>query len=145
MNSNPSNPDPPGGRKPVYSPWLRYSDQFPASKTPGWSRAQFWTLAARLSRYRIQDLADNCRLHLRQIERRCKEELGRAPEEWLTEQRMIAARFLLLETESIKRTAMELEYKHVSHFSRQFKKFYGITPTEYLLLQRQLNGNVALV
>ena len=84
-------------------------------------------------------------MHIRQIERRCQEELGRAPQEWLNEQRMIAARFLLLETESIKRTAMELHYKYVSHFCKQFKKFYGLTPTEYLLQQRNLNANVALV
>ena len=109
------------------------------------ARAQFWTLASRLSRYRIKELADHSRMHIRQIERRCQEELGRAPQEWLNEQRMIAARFLLLETESIKRTAMELHHKYVSHFCKQFKKFYGLTPTEYLLQQRNLNANVALV
>ncbi len=113
------------------------ADQFHMAST-----AQVWTLAARQARYNVHTLAQITRVHIRQIERFCREELGRSPQEWLDEQRIIAARSLLLERESIKRVAMELGFKQLSHFCRQFKKTYGMTPSEFLLFHRQFNTPV---
>ncbi len=129
---------------PTYSAWARYADSVTSQNTMR-SRAQFWSVAARRARFNIQNFAEHSQMNIRQIERRCQEELGRTPEEWLSEQRMIAARLLLLELDSIKTVALELGYKYPSHFCRQFKQFYGLTPSQYLLRQRDINANVALV
>jgi AraC-like DNA-binding protein len=106
--------------------------------------AQFWSIAARQAGYNLRKLSRNTGIHIRQLERFCRRELGRAPEEWLSEQRIIAARSLLLETDSIKKVAMELGFKQLSHFCRQFKKVYGMTPSEFLLAQDRRNQFAAL-
>ena len=103
------------------------------------TRGQFWNLAGRVARYNARLLAENAQTNIRQIERYCRKDLGRSPQELFNEQRIIAARALLLETGSVKRVAMELGFKQVSHFCRQFKHYYDITPSEYLTLQERLN------
>ena len=45
---------------------------------------------------------------------------------------MINARYRLLELRNVNAVARELRYKHVSHFSRDFHKCYGMSPTEFL-------------
>ena len=103
------------------------------------TRAQAWAWMARHSRFSVKSLAAYFRTTPRQIERCCQEELGRSPQEWFNEQRLIAARALLLEEESIKTVAIDLGFKQVSHFCRQFKQQYGITPSEYLNLHGRLS------
>lgn len=104
---------------------------------------QAWTLAAREAHFNVHTLAEITSITVRQIERCCREELGRSPQEWLDEQRLIAARTLLLEHDSVKRVAMELGYKQLSHFCRQFKACYGMTPSEFLISHRRVSANVA--
>ena len=104
------------------------------------TRAQVWTWMARRSGFSVKSLAAYFRTTPRQIERCCREELGRSPQEWFNEQRLIAARNLLLEEESIKMVAIELGFKQVSHFCRQFKQQYGLTPSEYLSLHRRFSS-----
>jgi transcriptional regulator GlxA family with amidase domain len=106
---------------------------------PSVNRGQFWSLAARMAQFNVQKLAEHSSTTRRQIERYCLKELGRSPQEWLMEQRIIAARSLLLETGSVKRAALEVGFKQVSHFCRQFKQHYRMTPSEYLVLQARLN------
>jgi AraC family transcriptional regulator, regulatory protein of adaptative response / DNA-3-methyladenine glycosylase II len=114
-----------------------FSD-FPAS------RAQKWTIAAQKAGYNAKRLAQSCAVSPRQMERYCQDELGRSPRDWLIEQRMIAARILLLRRKSIKETALELGFKQLAHFSRHFKAYYRMSPTEFLALQRRISGgNVA--
>lgn len=87
----------------------------------------------------MKRLAEYFQVEVRQIERYLQRELGRTPEDWLSEQRIIAARRLLLESRSIKQVAAELKIKHVPHFCRQFKRYYGMTPSEFLHFQGHLN------
>ncbi|MFN7139856.1 MAG: helix-turn-helix transcriptional regulator [Limisphaerales bacterium] len=130
----------PANRK-AYS-WPRVLEGVGVNAQPS-SRVQFWIMLARHARYNVQNLANSPDVSMRQIERYCREELGRSPQEWLNEQRIIAAKMLLLETESVKRVALDLGFKQVSHFCRQFKQAYGVTPSQYLLRQAVLNRNVA--
>lgn len=133
---------PPGALGPIYKHWARYAS-VAAPYARFSSRAQFWACAARHAKYNAQNLAAHAHLNIRQIERRCREELGRTPQEWLNEQKLVAARWLLLENESIKEVAMDLGFKQLSHFCREFKQAYGITPSQFLHLQRRLAQNVA--
>src|SRR5688572_13416443 len=108
----------------------------PISKLP-WSRAQKWGSAAPATGFKSKQLAELYAMSPRQMERLCQRELGRSPQEWLDEQRMVAARLLLLHTDSVKRSALELGYKQVNHFSRHFKQYYRMTPSQYLSLYRR--------
>src|SRR5262245_58083243 len=103
------------------------------------SRGQFWALAAKSAGYNLKRLARDFQVNVRQIERYLQRELGRTPEDWLSEQRIIAARQMLIESRSVKRVAAELKIKHIPLFCRQFKRHYGMTPSEFLRFQRNLN------
>lgn len=124
---------------PAKAMWDYVFEGWESHRSTASSRAQFWTLAARKAAYSARILADNSRTNIRQIERYCRKELGRSPQEWLNEQRIIAARKLLAETGSVKRAALELGFKQVSHFCRHFKKAYRMTPSEFLSLHTRLN------
>jgi AraC-like DNA-binding protein len=125
-----------------------FSRTNPSSKSAnGFSstRAQFWSMAARWAGYDTRKLAKILQVDVRQVQRYIREDLGRSPREWLGEQRIIAARRILLETGSTKHVAHELGFKQVGHFCRQFKQYYGVPPSEYLSLQMRRNWeNVAL-
>jgi AraC-like DNA-binding protein len=57
---------------------------------------------------------------------------GRSAQEWLDELRLSAAAPLLRKRRSVKWVAYNLGFKQVSHFSREFKRHYGLSPTGYL-------------
>ncbi len=97
------------------------------------SRQQLWLELVVESNYNASQLAQICGISLRQLENYFMEDFGRSPHNWLTEQRMIAARKLLGASDSIKEVAFTLKYKQLSHFCREFKKCYGITPTDFCL------------
>ena len=82
------------------------------------------------SGYNVNRIAESFDITVGQLQRDFKKNLGRTPQDWLNEQRMIAARRLLCESRSVKEVAFELGFKQVSHFCRHVKKAYGITPTE---------------
>jgi AraC-like DNA-binding protein len=103
------------------------------------NRNQFWSLVAKSICYNAKELPGFFHVDIRQIERYFIKEFGRTPQDWLDEQRMIAARRLLLETQSPKHVASELGFRQISHFHRHFKRYYGMTPVEYLVLQTRLN------
>jgi AraC-like DNA-binding protein len=87
---------------------------------------------ARAAHYDARELARLCRVSLRQLQREFSRSLGRSPQEWLNEQRLRAARPLLLRGEPIKKVALELGFKQPSHFYRQFKCLYRMTPSEFV-------------
>lgn len=90
-----------------------------------------WLILARSSHYNARMLAEMCGVTLRQLERYFEGDLGRSPQDWLNEQRMVAARYLLAEIPLVKTVGIKLGYKRLSHFSRDFKRCYGITPSRF--------------
>jgi AraC-like DNA-binding protein len=97
-----------------------------------------WCRLARAALFDLSRLAHSSGLSVRQLQRRMKQELGISPRDWMDEQRMVAARQLLIESDSIKRVAYELGYRHVAVFNRQFKKVYGMAPTDFLRLRSRI-------
>lgn len=93
-----------------------------------------------MANYDAEKLASYFQVHVRGLERHFRRDMGRSPQDWLNEQRMIAARWLLLEAKSVKRVAMELGFKQLSHFCRQFKACYGISPSEFVRIRANLNA-----
>jgi len=95
-------------------------------------RIKDWPDRARLSGFSASKLAKLCGVSLRSLERFFKETKAVSPHQWLHLQRLLQAKSVLLESPSIKEAADTLGYKQPSHFTREFKKQHGSTPSDFL-------------
>ena len=68
----------------------------------------------------------------RQLQRYTRKTFGCSPHHWLNIQRLKLAGVLLLEGRSAKLACYELGFKQPSHFSRTFKRHYGLSPSDFL-------------
>ena len=99
------------------------------------SRLEFvqqWESLALNAGYRPSDLASLCQISLRTLERHFQKNYGVTVSAWLRELRLGRAYQSLLQGKAVKEVAYEQGYKQVSHFSREFKNHFGISPS-YLL------------
>ena len=79
-----------------------------------------------------EQLAKQSFLSYIQFSRRFKRAMGMTPQEYINNMRMEKARYLLSEsTVSIKKIADECGFTNEYYFSRFFKKYNSVTPTEY--------------
>ena len=115
------------------------SARLAASSPERLSLLQRWSVAARLAGFSSRNLAKLYQVSSRQMERCCRKDLGRSPEEWLNEQRIVAARKLLLEKTSIKGVSLDLGFTDVSLFCRHFKRYHGMTPSAFIALHSRFN------
>jgi AraC family transcriptional regulator len=104
---------------------------------------QHWEELAETARFDARELARLCRVSTRQLERDLRRQLGRTPQDWLNERRIIAAERLLISGLQVKAVAFELGFKQASHFCRQFKSWRRMTPSEFALAQRTPKWDVA--
>ena len=88
------------------------------------------TLRADLSRaWTLDAMARQVHLSRAQMVRRFRARYGAAPMQWLSEQRIEAARHLLLETDwTLQAIAQHLGWNDAAFFSRQFKAKIGVSP-----------------
>lgn len=86
---------------------------------------------ARQASFRPGTLAELYGVTLRQLERYFQDDFGCTPHEWLQEQRMVAARKLIMESNSVSSVSKRLGFKQISHFSREFKRYYNLTPSSF--------------
>lgn len=93
-----------------------------------------WVKLARESGFKATRMAELCGMSTRHLRRCCLIRFGRSTQDWLDEQRIVAARWLLREQRSVKSVSYSLGFKQVSHFSRQFKEYHGVTPTHFLMI-----------
>ncbi len=91
-----------------------------------------WREVARQSRYRLKPLSEQFQVCQRHLRRYSWELFGCSPQDWLDQERLTLAPDLLKELRSVKQVTFDLGFKHVSHFSRKFKEWYGLSPTAYL-------------
>jgi AraC-like DNA-binding protein len=97
------------------------------------------TLAARVlqtlesgTAYRIGDLAAQLRMSPSHLQRSFKRETGLRIGEWLIEQRLQKAAYLLANSYlSVKEIARAVGYEHMSSFTRAFEHRYVVPPTRY--------------
>ncbi|WP_248927270.1 helix-turn-helix domain-containing protein [Paenibacillus hamazuiensis] len=79
----------------------------------------------------VQDIAESLKLSPSQVNRIFQQVYGKAPRKYMSEILLSEARRLLLQTDlSIDHIAMILRYKSSAHFSRQFKRWTAMTPSE---------------
>lgn len=80
----------------------------------------------------LESLAKRINLGTRQTERLLKKHYSKTFSKMKTDARMSAAGLLLIETQdSINKISDDLGYSSAEHFSSAFKKYYGVSPTEY--------------
>jgi AraC-like DNA-binding protein len=91
-----------------------------------------WHRAAEESGYHAGKVAISLGISRRQLYRYTIATFGRSPQEWLNDVRLTTAGQLLMQTRYAKLVAFDLGFKQLSHFSREFKRFYGVTPTLFL-------------
>ena len=80
----------------------------------------------------VEDIASNCRLNRSYFGKIFKNAVGKSPQEFLLNYRMIKATELLKLTQlSIRDISSAVGYANQLHFSRAFKNVYGISPREW--------------
>lgn len=81
--------------------------------------------------YRAPELAQWLGVSTRHLRRVFANQFGCSPAAWLREQRLQAACRLLLSGTPIKEVAFELGFRQVSHFSRDFRRYFGRSPSSW--------------
>ena len=108
------------------------------------SKVQRWEALAEPAHYRTGELAKLYSRRVRELRREFHRELGCSPQARLTEQRIMAAKILLLSGESVKNVASALSFKHESYLCQLFKSRTGMTPKQFVLLHKNAKmGNPA--
>ena len=87
-----------------------------------------WERTAQASDFNHARMASMCGLSPRQLQRIFKTKLHCTPTQWLRELRCRLAKRLILQGYSSKAAAAELKYATISHFCREFKKVFGVSP-----------------
>ena|SRR5688572_8426936 len=105
---------------------------------------QQWESLAENARYRPSDLASLCQISLRTLERHFQKNYGVTVSLWLRELRLGKAYQGLLTGKSVKEVAYEQGYKQVSHFSREFKNHFGVSPSFLQAGRNRVERTVAL-
>lgn len=80
----------------------------------------------------LQELAEESNLSLRQFERKVKKFTGFTPKQLVTIVRFYRARKTMLFTKDYIQVMTDLGYYDYSHFSKDFKKYFSITPKEFI-------------
>ncbi len=94
------------------------------------NRVNNWGQLAEKSNYSAQELAKQCNTSLRHLERYFIQVKKQSPHEWLNERRQQKALELLNTSCLAKEVAWQLGYKQAGHFSREFKRYHGVSPAE---------------
>jgi AraC-like DNA-binding protein len=90
--------------------------------------------------YRVPALARLLGISTRQLTRAFKAQLRCLPGAWLRAARLQEARRLLRAAESVKMVAYSVGYRYESQFCRDFKAYFGHTPSADLLDTPLLDG-----
>ncbi len=91
-------------------------------------RIEDWDEELRRANWNAAQLAQNCEVGEWELRHYVRVKFGPGLHDWIIGKRMKLAGILVREM-SVKQAALTLGYTQVSHFSRQFKAFYGISPS----------------
>jgi transcriptional regulator GlxA family with amidase domain len=90
-----------------------------------------WPVLAKAANYRVAVLAKRLGITVRRLEKFCLRRTGITPHQRLTEMRQARAWALVTaKKKRVKDASGELGYSRACHFSRDFRHFYGMSPSE---------------
>ncbi|MEK6265670.1 MAG: AraC family transcriptional regulator [Clostridium sp.] len=91
----------------------------------------------------LQELSSFANVHPNYLCTAFKKEVGRTLSEYINEHRIIAIKqYMNYANSSISEISYTFNFNHVTYFSRYFKKYTGLTPTEY---RNQCSSNNSMV
>jgi AraC-like DNA-binding protein len=90
-----------------------------------------WEQVAREADFNSVKMASLCSISERQLQRLFRQHLHCTPSHWLRELQCRLARELIAHGYSNKAAANELRFANESHFCREFKKVFGISPQSF--------------
>lgn len=79
----------------------------------------------------IEHMAQNLGYHRTHLSKMFKQHTGMSPMHFLLQIRMERAKLLLTEALTVEQVAASVGFTDALYFSKQFKKWYGSSPTEY--------------
>jgi len=92
-----------------------------------------WPELARKAKFDVGLLSKELQVSQRQLQRYTKKLFGSSPQNWLNSQRLQQAEQLLKRSRSVKEVSRQMGFKQLSHFSREFKLHFGLSPTHYMM------------
>jgi transcriptional regulator GlxA family with amidase domain len=90
---------------------------------------------ARRCNYRSRELARALGITPRHLQRLFAAQIGHSPQEWLNQQRLLAAQHMLRSARAVKEVAYSLGFRSASQLSRAFRNQFGVPPSSFLLEQ----------
>jgi AraC family transcriptional regulator len=90
-----------------------------------------WPELAAQAHWNVAELADLCGVSVKTLERHFLNTFGKPPHEWMHELRLEQVATGLQNGEAVKLAANKAGYGHPSHCSRDFKKHFGRSPSEF--------------
>lgn len=80
----------------------------------------------------MEDLSRVCNFSVSTLQHRFKDYFGRSPAEYINYKKISRSKELLLEGNSVTETAGLLGFNTSDYFSTVFRKFTGMSPTQWL-------------
>jgi AraC-like DNA-binding protein len=91
-----------------------------------------WNFMAKELAFKANAISNKLGVSRRQLQRYTRKLFGLSPQRWLKKQRLIAAGSMLMQHHSVKFVSLELGFKQPAHFCREFKMFYGLSPSRFM-------------
>jgi AraC-like DNA-binding protein len=98
--------------------------------------AASWEKLAKSAQFRPNALAELCGVSMRTLQRYFRAHYDQTVSDWLRNLRLNEALSSLKQCDSVKEVAFDLGYKQPSHFTRDFKKKFGVPPRALMVHSR---------
>ncbi len=102
-----------------------------------------WEQRLKQSGFGVAALAKACEISERELRRYIQDRFGVSAHNWIAVKRMEMARALLMDGKSVKQISSDLDFKQDSHFSREFRRFHGASPTHFRASARSRRASMA--
>ena len=96
-----------------------------------------WEKLAKAAQFRPNVLAELCGVSMRTLQRYFRAHYNQTVSDWLRNLRLNEALSSLKQCDSVKEVAFDLGYKQPSHFTRDFKRKFGVPPRAFMIPPRR--------